>query len=259
MRCLMMFKHSVKNLISIVTEKHFMFSAPHWWGFFPKIGLRKYTNFCQRHLTAVWLMLPTKWVTGHWCLDIHCDPRKFHWATTWVTPLSYPMRLRTLLFYSALWYWLYLASTMIRMSSSVSWTNEITASKGSPGGHAEIHSSKHCLWKINLQNQNRPVQLGQGSVATRLGRDGTHGVDRYIGNIFDWTPLRTHKAPRVRTRIIARCSVIDDTPMCLMIFEKNCAMPSTLSMSSLLLGMSTSSQVQMTMLKISKAGTRNDM
>ena len=106
MRCLMMFKHSVKNLISIVTEKHFMFSAPHWWGFFPKIGLRKYTNFCQRHLTAVCLMLPTKWVTGHWCLDIHCDPRKFHWATTWVTPLSYPMRLRTLLFYSALWYWL---------------------------------------------------------------------------------------------------------------------------------------------------------
>ena len=258
MRCLMMFKHSVKNLISSVTEKHFMFSAPHWWGFFPKIGLRKYTNFCQRHLTAVCLMLPTKWVTGHWCLDIHCDPRKFHWATTWVTPLSYPMRLRTLLFYSALWYWLlgFYNDPNVFKCLLDQWDNRF---KGIIWGACRNPLLQTLSVKDHLQNQNRPVQLGQGSVATRLGRDGTHRVDRYIGNIFDWTPLRTHKAPRVRTRIIARCSVIDDTPMCLMIFEKNCAMPSTLSMSSLLLGMSTSSQVQMTMLKISKAGTRNDM
>jgi len=64
-------------------------------------------------------------------------------------------------------------------------------------------------------------------------------------------PLITHRALRERIQTVARCSVIEENPICLMIFARQSAMPSTLSSSSPLQGTSNSSHMQMVMRKVS--------
>ena len=127
------------------------------------------------------------------------------------------------------------------------------ASSGSLGGHASIHSSN----TDSARSISRIIDVLSNSLKARypLGLWHMEPIDAIVMFAVFSTgiPLITHKARRERIQTVVRCSVMEEKPMCLMIFARQSDMPSTLSNSSPLLGRSDSSHKQMVMRNVSMA------
>ena len=139
------------------------------------------------------------------------------------------------------------------MSSSVDCVRETSISKGSFGGHARIHSSK--TDRAISTSSCKVVQSSSRRARYPLGRGCVAPSEAIVmlSVLCIETPLMMHKTRLDNTQMVVRCSVMHEIPMCLTIFAKQSAVPSTLYSSSSRFGTSSSNQVHMVMRKISMA------